>query len=86
MQESVHQKAKEKEKRHSQAKVKAKETRKEVKGKAKVKQIQKKEREKANQHHNMAVVGHAEEHISIETVRKGQHHQEQSEACPVFER
>ena len=43
-------------------------------------------RAKAKQHLNTEAVGHAEAHTSAETVRKDQHHQVRSEACPVFKR
>ena len=70
----------------SQAKVKAKETKKEVKGKAKVKESQTKEKVKAKQRSNTEAVGHAEDPILVETVRKEQHHQRQLEGSPVSER
>ena len=86
MLESAHPKAKAKENQRSQAKVRAKATKKGAKGKAKVEQSQTKGRAKAKQHLNTKAIGHAEAHTLAETVRKDQHHQVRSEACPVFKR
>ena len=86
MPENVHRKAKARANPRSSTKVKAKEKRKEAKAKAKVKQNQTKSKAKAKQHPNSEAVGHVEDHISVEIVRKGQHQQRQSEASPVFGR